>query len=147
MDPQFIIIFSILCGFTVTIIDSKIYTVQIDGVNLLNSSYYAGFYNFSKLSVTKFNRSTFVFNADFELLTDWDENYFVQSAYYLKRRAGLNWSKNLYFYPKRPFCAGIKLYAQVSTEGYNNTNFPHYNENDEHCLLPKVNYSFSNKAK
>lgn len=91
MVRQFIIIFGVLFCFTVTIINSKRYTIQIDEANLLNSTYLEGSYNVSQFSVRKFYRSLFILNVDLELLTDWTEDFFFDITYYLKKRAGLTW--------------------------------------------------------
>lgn len=109
MIRRFIIIFCILFSFTMTIINSKRYTVQVDEVKLLNSTYLKGVYNFSRVSVTKYNRSTFVLNMEAELLTDFTEDYFIDIAYYLKRRAGLTWSKGPYNWPKRHLCDLLRI--------------------------------------
>lgn len=143
---QFIIIFSILLGFTVSLVNSKIYTIQVDEVNMLNSSYVEGYYNFSKFAVTKFNRSTFVMNIEFELLTDlYDGDYSFDSVYYMKKRPGLSWSKNLYYWPKQSPCMGIGTFRQFARKDFNDTNVPLY-EKDKKCLIPKVKWSFANKS-
>lgn len=142
MNRQFVI-FSVLFGFTVTIINSKIFTVQVDEVKLLNSTYLEGYYNISRLTVTKLNRSTFVLNTEFDLLSDTNDDYFMSGAYYLKRRAGMHWSKSLYFWPKQSICLGFITFYKYAEKGYNNTNIPHFDATSEKCLLSKVsNYSF-----
>lgn len=42
---------------------------------------------------------TIISASYFELLTDWNEDIVVETAYYLKRKAGSSWSKNLYYWP------------------------------------------------
>lgn len=135
MIRQFIIVFGVLFGFTVTIIKSKSYTVQIDEVKLLNSSYLSGFYNFSKLSVSKFNRSTFVLNVDMEFLTDFDEEYFIGLTYYFKKRPGSNWNKKFFTWPKRPICDALKIFNRFAMQGYNNTNIPQFEEGQQYLFL------------
>lgn len=133
-------------GFTLHVINSKsLYTIQFDEVELLNSSYLESFYNFSKLSVTKFNRSTFVLNLEAELLTDLNEDFLMDVAIYLKRKPGSSWSKNLYFYPNYYFCDAMKKYRHYTMKDFKNfSNFPQYDENEnDGCLFPKVNCCFA----
>lgn len=145
MIRQFSITFGVLICFAVTIINSKrYYTIQIDEANLLNSTYLEGFYNFSRLTVTKFNRSLFVLNVDIEILEDWTEDYFFDITFYSKKRAGLSWSKGPYQWPKTRACDGLRLFKRFIPNDYNNTNIPLPEENSTQCLLPKVNSYFTN---
>lgn len=144
MIRRFLIIFSILFAFSVIIINSKIFTARFEAVNLLNSTYLKGYYNISRLIVTKFNRSTSVLNADFELLADIDAyNYFLMRVEsYFKKRAGLNYNKHFYSVsiPGTP-CSGFETFWKFAMKGFNGTNFPPYEmENDgENCVILKVN--------
>lgn len=130
-------------GSIAVIISSRVYTVQIEAAKLLNSSYLEGYYNVSRLSVSKFNRSIIVVNFEIEFLTDFNEDYVFDIAFYTKRRAGMNWSKNLYYWPKLPLCYLLKELDLFTMEGYNNTNFPRYDKDVKQCVLPNVNRSFS----
>lgn len=135
---QFIIIISVLVGFTVNIINSKVYTIQLDEAKFLNSSYLEGYYNLSRLTVSKFNRSTFVMNVDLELLVDLNDDYFFDTAYYSKKIACHSWSKNLYYWKNQSQCLVLETFRYFAVKGYNNTNVPLFKK-DEQCLLRKVN--------
>lgn len=136
------LIFGILFGLSVHLINSNqsVYTIQIDEAKFLNSTYLEGYYNISRITVSKFNRTQFVFNADFEFLTDLNENFVYDVAIYVKRKAGQSWSKNLYNYPNYSFCDTMKKYRQYSMEDFKAvSNFPQFDKNDESCVFPKVN--------
>lgn len=138
MIRQLFIVFSVIIGFILTSINSKIFTIQFDEVKLLNSTYLEGYYNISNLIVTKFNRSTFVFNADFELLMDSTEDFIMDITFYSKRRAGMNWSKSSYYFPKRSPCERLELFKSYRMNGYNGSNMQPRQEDDGHCVFPKV---------
>lgn len=71
-----LIIFSLLI-LSISCIDLRTYSFRFDQLSLLNESYIQGMYNFSVLRVTKFNRTTFCLNYEFETFREFDTNILI----------------------------------------------------------------------
>lgn len=125
-----------------TIIAQISYTITLDQVKLLNSSYVPGYYNVTTFRVAKYNRTTFVFNFYGEILTDIDDAVFFQAELYYSR---LN--NNQYYLtpgriPKMTYYTFLnKFYRNVLMEGLKNTsNLPQLKPNENGCPQKKVSY-------
>lgn len=102
MDPFsfFVLIVFSLFGF-----DSLMGTEMIyDRIEMLNSTYLEGVYNFSQFRVTEYNHTAHTIDSYFELFIDVDQNIAVEIESYFNRLNNKQYTKSLLHTPKTPIC-------------------------------------------
>lgn len=119
--------------------------IEIDRVEILNSSYMEGIYNISELYVSKFNRTAYVLNVKMMLYIDIDENCEVELSLHHNR---LNNNQ----YNKMPFGISRRSCCQLLEEHYRTvfmpllkdvSNLPQLKEGDHVCPIKKVLISYN----
>lgn len=119
---------------------AQTYTVHFDQIKFHNGSALAGYYNFTTLRVAKFNRSTFVFNYEGELLTDYGEKIAFQADIYNSRLNNNQYTKSPANIPRMTACEAMnryyKTYAMKDLKEY--SNLPQFEPDDDSCIMPKV---------
>lgn len=76
---------------------------QFDRIDILNSTYREGFYNISQARITKFNRTTYVFNAVMEWFIDLDDDVSSDITIHFNRFNNNQYSKTPMHVKRQPF--------------------------------------------
>lgn len=116
-----------------------------DRIELLNASYVKDLYNVSIFRVNKFNRTTYVFNMEFETYTGYEMNDKIQLElkFYYNRFNNNQYTKSLIRIPKDSICKTVDKYGPILGIDKNVTNLPFPRKTGEHfCPASKVNFSF-----
>lgn len=122
----------------------KFYDITLDQVNLLNSSYVPGYYNISVLRISKFNRTTFVYNLEADILIDLNEEVFFEVEIYRSRLNNNQYTKSPARVPKLSYCEFLNThYKKILMEGLKDTsNFPQLKPNENGCPQKKVRHEY-----
>lgn len=67
----------VLMVFLLTNLSTAKTDISFDRIEVLNDSHVDGCYDIEEMRITKFNRSAFVLNAEFETLVDIDDTFSV----------------------------------------------------------------------
>lgn len=141
-----LIVFVLFFGFNSSLLipSKKSYTISFDQAVLLNSTYVPDFYNISKFRVSKFNRTTYVFNLEADIFMDLDESVSIEIEFYYSRFGNNQYEKSPLGVPQKSFCAFMKQqYRSLFMEGLKNvSNFPQTDEIEKSCSLKKVNHVY-----
>lgn len=81
--------------------------IQINRVELLNSTYKEGFYNFSELLVTRINRTAYVINLQVMIYLDIDENFEFEVSFHHNRLNNNQYNKMPYRIPRKTICQAL----------------------------------------
>lgn len=113
--------------------------IQFDRAEL-DPMYIENFYNASIFRVSKFNRTTYGFNAEGDLYADVDENVEIEVSFYYNRFNNNQYSKTPIHVPRSNICAvAEKYYREFAMEELKNkSNFPQYEPPEKFCPLKKV---------
>lgn len=84
--------------------------VNLERVELINSSYVEGYYNVSSMRVSKFNRTTFVFSFEAELFVDITDEVTVQVDFYHSPLGNTQYTKSAARIPKDTICKHAEKY-------------------------------------
>lgn len=111
-----------------------------DRIEMLNSTYQEGIYNFSQFRVTKYNRTAYTINAYFELFIDLDQDFAVKIDSYYNRLNNNQYTKSLLHAPKTSICFFFDRFYGVAFShlAENQTNFPPYKAGEKICPIKKV---------
>lgn len=114
--------------------------VYFDRIELMNSSYIEGLYNVSEYRIAKFNRTTYVFNANMEIFYDTDRNHTVGVEFFYNRFNNNQYSKTPFRVTRAPICDFVEKYYNLlsSDEIANITNFIKHISGKNFCPLKKV---------
>lgn len=116
------------------------YTIYFDQIKFHNGTALAGYYNFTTLRIAKFNRSTFVFNYEGELQTDYDETFSIEAEIFSSRLNNNQFSKTPASIPKMTVCDAVnryyKVYGMKEIKDY--SNLPQFEPGDKSCTFKKV---------
>lgn len=118
----------------------KSFDVIFERVELLNSSYVEGFYNFSNVRIQKYNRTTFVLNLNFELFIDFDEDVFCEVTFSYNRFNNRQFALTPVHIKKQPFCNMTEGYYKrfVMLQVKDLSNFPQFELEEAPCPFKKV---------
>lgn len=114
--------------------------IQFDRIELLNSSYIEGAYNVSEFRITKFNRTTYVFNTKAELFIDIDRNMKVQVNFHHNRFNNNQYTKTPMAISKDLICKIADKYYEkfIMIQVKNVSNFPQIEAGQSFCPVQKV---------
>lgn len=114
--------------------------VYFDRIELLNSSYVENVYKVYEFRVAKFNRTTYVLNADCELFYDTDQNHTAEFAFYYNRLNNNQYTKSLIRVPKDSLCnIADKYYATFAMDSVKNrSNLPQLQPGEKYCPFKMV---------
>lgn len=119
--------------FSISVLSDEII---FDRVEIINASFVEGLYNISLFEITKYNRTTYVFNSKMDLLVDSDQDTKIRVNFYYNRMNNNQYSKTLMRIPNTPCCTSIQRASATlnidSMDKY--TNFPF----SSGCPLKKV---------
>lgn len=109
-------------------------------VEILNSNYVEGRYNFSRYRITRFNRTTYIFETEFLLMVDIDKNYDFEMIYHFNRLSNNQYSKTPFQLPKMKLCDFLEHYYKryMMKEITTISNFPQIKSNESVCPFQKV---------
>lgn len=114
--------------------------IQIDRVEILNSTYKEGFYNYSEVQVTRINRTAYVYNVQLTLYKDIDEDWEVEVAFYHNRLNNNQYYKTPFSIPRQSCCQLLeqhyKTIIQPVLKGV--SNFPQFKTDEHVCPIKKV---------
>lgn len=115
----------------------QLYTAQLDQAVYVNSTYVPNYINTTVFRVSKFNRTAFVLNWEFESFIDYDETVFYEVEAFTSRFNNNQYTKSPFRIPKMDFCAFLKgPYTNYFKEQAKETsNFP---QEDPLCPMKKV---------
>lgn len=110
-----------------------------DHVELLNGTSVEGIYKYSSHRITKFNRTTYVFNTEFETFITLDESYEMEGIFYYNRLNNNQYTRSVLRAPKSNFCDTLNRFRNLifTPSNINNHNFP--GPNEPICPMKKVN--------
>lgn len=117
--------------------------IQVDRIEVLNSTYQKNLYNISELRVTKFNRTTYTINANFILFFDIDEKVTGDISLHYNRFNNNQYNKMPFELKKDTLCNHLsKFYKSFIMDLVNNcTNLLQYAPNEHICPIPsKVSF-------
>lgn len=114
--------------------------VQLDRVELVNSSYIENYYNVSLFRVSKFNRTAYVLHIVGELYVDLSDEFSVEATFYYNRFNNNQYNKSPARIPKQSICSvGERFYKGLLMEQLKSvSNLPQFEDSDEFCPFPKV---------
>lgn len=114
--------------------------IQVDRVELLNSTFSDGIYNISELRVTKFNRTSYVLNLDAEIFFDVDQSVDAELTLHHNRMNNNEYNKMPFGLAKKSLCTYLeKYYKSILMEPMKNiSNSPQLGPKDNVCPIPKV---------
>lgn len=133
-----ICIISFLCKSGVSV------EIQFDRIELLNSSYVEGVYNVSEFRITKFNRTTYVFNTKIDFFIDIDRNIKVQVNFHHNRLNNNQYTKTPMAISKDLICNIADKYYQkfIMIQVKNVSNLPQIEAGQSVCPVQKVYTTF-----
>lgn len=133
------LLLGLVAGFIVL---NSVQSIEVifDRIEMLNSSYVEGYYNISLLRVTKFNRTTFVLNAEFELFVDVTDKFMVEADFHYNRFNNNQYNKLPGNVKKDTICKHAEKYYKkmIMADVEHKSNFPQYAENEQVCPIKKV---------
>lgn len=111
-----------------------------DRIELLNSSYVEGYYNISLLRISKFNRTTYVLNSEFETMIDIMDNIEIEVGFYYNRFNNNQYNKSPARIAKDSVCVHAEKYYKkiVMDDVKDNSNLPQYGTDEPVCPIKKV---------
>lgn len=111
-----------------------------DHLEMMNETYYEGFYNISECRVAKFNRTMYTYNVEFEIFRDLDETMDVEMNFYYNRLNNNQYSRSTMRIRKDGLCNIMNRFYQylITPSNQNHTNLP--GPGTKFCPLKKVNY-------
>lgn len=136
-------IFKVISSICIIIFLSKsgvTVEIQFDRIELLNSSYVEGVYNVSEFRITKFNRTTYVFNAKVDFFIDIDRNMKIQVNFHHNRLNNNQYTKTPMAISKDIICnIADKYYKKfIMVQVKNVSNLPQYEAGQSICPVQKV---------
>lgn len=119
--------------------------VYFDRIELLNATYVPGLYNVSVFRVGKFNRTTYVFNADVETFIPVDDDFDVEVIFYYNRFNNNQYSRTPIRVPRTNLCKTVEsFYTMMTTaEIRTSTNIPPVKRGVKWCPVEAVNLHIS----
>lgn len=116
--------------------------LMFDRVELI-PSYAEGYYNFSRIILTKLNRTTPSFNVEFELFVDVDDQVEVDCEFYYKRLNSNQYTKSIMRIRRDKMCHLMEKFSrEVFVKNLKNTsNLPAPQPNETICPIKKVRFS------
>lgn len=95
--------------------------IHFDRIELKNTSYNPEVYNISLLRIAKFNRTTYVLNANVDVLADIDSQYYMEVSFFYNRFNNNQYSRSLIRVPRMNLCDAIeRFYNELMTEEWEN---------------------------
>lgn len=118
--------------------------IQINRVELLNSTYKEGFYNFSELLVTRINRTAYVINLQVMIYLDIDENFEFEVSFHHNRLNNNQYNKMPYRIPRKTICQALdQFYKKLIWPAVKDvSNLPQVKEGEHVCPVKKVYISY-----
>lgn len=134
----------IVCLFALSCKAAVKVELIFDHVELLNGSFVEGIYNYSIHRITKFNRTTYVFNTEFETFVEFNnkENYEIEAIFFYNRLNNNQYTKSMIGVPKSNLCDALDKYKHLifTPTNKNNHNFP--GPNVPFCPFSTVNFYY-----
>lgn len=114
--------------------------IQMDRIELLNSSYIEGYYNVSEFRITKFNRTSYVWNMNAALYRDLDESIEIEVTFHYNRLNNNQYNKSPMSLRKDKFCnIAEKYYRKFIMEPMKDvSNFPQLKPEEPVCPVKAV---------
>lgn len=119
--------------------EAKGYSITFEQQNLLSPKFQEGLYKLTETRVNKFNRTTYVWNFDFEVYIDMDTSTYIQMQFYHKQ---LNNEWDL-----SPFSMSNMTWTEYSVKHYRPmfmkyfkccSNWPQFGPFETKFIWPKV---------
>lgn len=109
---------------------------------IVNSTYIEGRYNFSRCRITRFNRTTYVFETEFDLMVDLNNDYGFKLSYHYNRLSNNQYTRMPFELPKMTLCTFLEKYYRSYMMEYAKTisNFPQLKSGESICPFKKVNF-------
>lgn len=116
---------------------------QFDRIEYLNSTSTEGHFEIFTLRVAKFNHTTHVLNAKFEMkMNVTKETYEMEVEFYYNRLNNNQYTKSLIRVPRDSLCNNMDKYYQIAFSDEmrmkNHTNFPEVKPGQSYCPFQKV---------
>lgn len=114
--------------------------IQLDRVELLNQTYMEGFYNLSEFRVTKFNRTSYVWNAEVEMFSDIDDKLKLEVTFHHNRLNNNQYNKSPMQISKDTLCNIAEKYYRkfIMNDIKDISNFPQLKAGEPVCPIVKV---------
>lgn len=133
---RFVVIFTIYSSNFNLICSILLYNELLyDRVEMLNSSYVEGRYNFSEYRISKFNRTTYVANANAEFYRDIEDQE-MEVVFHYNRLNNNQYTKSLINIKRNTICNIMDKYYKFLIDESSDTNFPA--SGTKLCPLKKV---------
>lgn len=112
--------------------------LQFDLAKVLTPPYIEGLCNISTFRVTRFNRTSYVLNVEYENFVDIDENYEIEVKIYYNRLNNNQYNLSPMRIPRSPYCAvAQKFYPMLASSATNDTSNM-YDSDGRACPREKV---------
>lgn len=117
--------------------------IQFDHVDFVNSTFLQDFYNFSMIRIGKYNRTTYVLNANAEFNNTAREDIKIKLRFHFNRLNNNQYTRMPMEVPKQTICQlGEKYYRPyLMNQVKNCSNFPQYKPGEPMCPILPVNES------
>lgn len=138
MESKFILLTFFLLTYNGAIISPM--EVILERAEIENSTYVEGRYNFSRCRITRFNRTKYVFETEFELMVDLNSDYSFELSYHYNRLSNNQYTRMPFQLPQMSVCLLFELYYKpyMMENVKNISNFPQYESNEPACPFKKV---------
>lgn len=117
--------------------------IVYDRIELLNNPYLEGIYNFSEIRITKFNRTAYVFNSNFEFFMDLNDDFEFEIQFHYNRLNNNQYTKSLVNVKRSTVCKAAEKHKDMvhSESNKDKSNFLH--KDVDFCPLKKVDINFN----
>lgn len=113
--------------------------IELDRVDFLNSTYLEGFYNITKLYISKFNRTSYVYTGEIITYRDFDNKFDVEAMFHHNRFNNNQYNKMPFRLSKRSICKTIdEYYSLVESALKDVSNIPLREPGANYCPIKKV---------
>lgn len=114
--------------------------IQIDRVEILNSTYKEGFYNYSEVQITRINRTAYVYNVQLTLYKDIDEDWEFEVTFHRNRLNNNQYNKMPFAIPRMLLCQFLERHYKTIVQPVlkDISNYPEFKEGEHVCPIKKV---------
>lgn len=115
-----------------------------DQVQSWNESYSEGYYNLTELRISKFNRTTYVYNTVVEYFVDIDDKFEMEMNFYYNRLNNNQYRRTLIRVPRENLCKLVDKYYKLFYTAVHEKNITNFITSQEKspCPAKKVNNAF-----
>lgn len=126
----------------------SVFTMELmyDRIELLNDPYLEGIYNFSEFRITKFNRTAYVFNSNFEFLMDFNDDFEIEVEFYYNRFNNNQYTKSLVNLKRTTICKAVEKHRNTMFSESNKEKTNYLRRDKDYCPLIKVDNGLAMKC-